>query len=163
MCNVVQDFMEDAAIAFCSHSLAAERAAAEVKRHETTNITLLGNVSLNLLCRRFNARRSEDDKQLEKASEELRKLKRSGWKAIAWEKHEAYPQGVRSTCDTPIRRSRLATGGVSAFSGEKPRRPKIPLAASSRSRSPAGLSSSIFEEMCKAERHKRIQAAAVNF
>ena len=51
--DVVQDFMEDAAIAFCSHSLVAERAAAEVKRREGRNIALLGNVlqsSLGFVC-----------------------------------------------------------------------------------------------------------------
>ena len=92
--DVVQDFMEDAAIAFCSHSLAAERAAAEVKRREGRNIALLGNVSLDLLCRQFNARRCAAEKLIEEASETLRKLKRSSWHAIAWQKHEAYPQGV---------------------------------------------------------------------
>ena len=40
MSDVVQDFMEDAAVASCSHSLVAKRAAAEAKRHEGRNITL---------------------------------------------------------------------------------------------------------------------------
>ena len=159
--DVVQDFMEDAAIAFCSHSLAAERAAAEVKRREGRNIALLGNVSLDLLCRRINARRSADEKLIEEAAETLRKLKHSSWHTIAWEQHELYPDGVRSTVDAPIRPPRPATGGHRRLEGSSHAR--FPLAANSRSRSPAGLLSDTIKEMCNAELQKRIHAAAVTF
>ena len=92
--DVVQELLEGAAVAFFSHSLAAERAAAEVKRREGRNITLLGNVSMDLLCRRFTARRSAAAQRIEAASEVLQKLKRSSWQAIAWQRDDAFPKGV---------------------------------------------------------------------
>ena len=46
----VKELLENAAPALVSNSLSAERAAAEVKRREGRNITLLGNVSRDLLC-----------------------------------------------------------------------------------------------------------------
>ena len=49
----VQKFMEEAAAALMVTSLPAERAAAEVKRHESHNVSLLSSVSMDLLCRRF--------------------------------------------------------------------------------------------------------------
>ena len=100
--DVVQELLEGAAVAFFSHSLAAERAAAEVKRREGRNVTLLGNVSLDLLCRRFHARRSAEARRIEEASEVLRKLKYSAWQAIAWERHGTFPQGVRFNADAPF-------------------------------------------------------------
>ena len=102
-CDVTQELLEGAAVAFFSHSLVAERAAAEVKRREGRNITLLGNVSLDLLCRRFNKRRVETAEPVDAAEEVLRKLERSSWQAIAWEKSDVFPQGVRSTVDAPLR------------------------------------------------------------
>ena len=67
MCDVAQEFWEGTAIAFFSRSVAAERLAAEVKRHESRNIILLGNVFLNLQCRRFKAQRSSAALQVEAA------------------------------------------------------------------------------------------------
>ena len=81
--DVVQELLEGAAVAFFSHSLAAERAAAEVKRREGRNITLLGNVSLDLLMRRFFARRSAAALRLEEAAEALKKAKFQSWSGIA--------------------------------------------------------------------------------
>ena len=84
----VQKFLEASVVAFFSHSLAAERKAAEVKRREGRNITLLANVSRDLLCRRFTMQRSVEAQEIEDAYNTVRKLKRCSWQSIAWEKHE---------------------------------------------------------------------------
>ena len=98
------------------------------------------------------------------------KLKRSSWQTIAWEKHEAYPQGVRCTNDATLRRPLPATGGGSASSAaashkrlELSSHERFPLGSKSRSRSPAGFPFDAMKEICKAELHKRIHAAEVTF
>ena len=161
MSDVVQQLLEGAADAFFLHSLAAERAAAEVKRRETSNITLLANVSMDLLCRRFTAQRSPAAQRIDAASEVLWKLKRSSLQAIAWEKCDVSPQGVRCTADAPLRsRTSLpATGGSASSARGNLRRRRLlstaaaPASSIARSRSPPGFSaeSGSLKEECKAE------------
>ena len=67
------------------HSLDAERKAAEVKLREDRNISLLSNVSRELLCRRFTMQREKMAKPIEDAAQQLRKLMRSSWNARAWD------------------------------------------------------------------------------
>jgi len=105
----VQAFLEETASALFANSLDAERAAAEVKRHEARNISLLANVSRDLMCRRFTQQREKRAAALDAAARRLRMLRRSGWQAIAWEKHDAAPEGVRATQEW--RAQVLATAG----------------------------------------------------
>ena len=103
MSNEVQEYFEEAATAFFANSLAAERKAAEVKRREARNITLVGNVSRDLLCKRFTREREAQARVLEDAAKDLRDRRKASWVAIAWAKHDAAPPGI------PFQRP--ATGG----------------------------------------------------
>ena len=80
----VQSLLEDAANSLFSHSLSAERMAASVKKREGRHISLLGNVSRDLLCRKFNIWRENKCQLLEHAAQRLQKAKRANWNAIAW-------------------------------------------------------------------------------
>ena len=86
--DAVQEFLEEAAIALFAHSLAAERKAAQVKRREARHISLLANVSRDLLCTQFTKQQATQAKIIEAASERLRKLRRSGWSAIGRPQHQ---------------------------------------------------------------------------
>ena len=87
--SAVQEHLEEAATAFFATSLAAERKAAEVKRREARSITLLGNVSRELLCRRFARAREVEARALLVAAEEVQTAKRKSWHAILWGTFEA--------------------------------------------------------------------------
>ncbi len=82
-----------------------------MKRHEARNISLVANVSRDVLCKRFTAQREVQANALEAAALRLTKLQRSSWHAIAWEKHNAAPEGVRCTRAAPIHARMPATGG----------------------------------------------------
>ena len=73
----VQNLLEDAATAQFSHSLSAERMAATVKKREGRHIALLGNVSRDLLCRKFNIWRENKCQLLEHAAKGLWKAKKT--------------------------------------------------------------------------------------
>ena len=134
--EVVQEFLEGSAIAFCSHSLAAERLAAQVKRRESRTILLLGNVSLDVQMRRFAAARISKAKEIDAAAEKLKKLKRSSWQSVCWQRPGMAPRGVPWTAAgaSSVRRqnSLLAEGGSA---GDPRRTPEkigaVALAASS--------------------------------
>ena len=93
----VQEFLEEAALSLLANSLPAERKAAEVKRHEARNISLIGNVSRELLCRSFTRQREAQAAALNAAAAALRKAQRKSWQAYAWEWHNAAPIGLRCT------------------------------------------------------------------
>ena len=93
--DAVQLFLEEVAISFFAHSLAAERKAAQSKRREQRHVSLLANVSRDLLCTQFTTRQAAQAKVIADATTRLTKLKRSGWSAIAWE--TAPPVGQRIT------------------------------------------------------------------
>ena len=81
----VQDFLEDKAVAFSTTSLTAERLGAGVKRREARNISLVSNVSRNMLCTRFARQNEELASELAAAQVDVRRLKISRWNSIAWE------------------------------------------------------------------------------
>ena len=91
----VQDWLEEVAIALFVTSLDAERQAAEVKRREGRNVSLLANVSRDLLCTRFTRQRDEQARVIDAAAKKVEALKISNWQKIAWEIHDAAPQGKR--------------------------------------------------------------------
>ena len=93
--DAVQDWLEEVAFAFFVTSLDAERQAAEVKRREGRNVSLLANVSRDLLCTRFTRQRDEQARVIEAAAKKVEALKISNWQKIAWEIHDAAPQGKR--------------------------------------------------------------------
>ena len=82
-----------------------------MKRHEARNISLVANVSRDVLCKRFTAEREVQANALEAAALRLKQLQRSSWHAIAWEKHNVAPEGVRCTRAAPIHARMPATGG----------------------------------------------------
>jgi hypothetical protein len=170
----VQEMLEGAADAFFSNSLEAERAAAEVKRREGRNITLLANVSRDLLCRRFTKQREEQAAAIEDAENAYRKLKQSSWNAIAWEKHDAAPDGLQfkrqpasaGDSEMPATRGRPvrpATGGHPGTSGSS----EMALASAGclkrpRSRFESSVATASQEKaLCKAERSRRIEEARI--
>ncbi len=120
-------------------------------------------------------------RKIDDASEVLRKLVRSSWQAIAWEKHDALPddvlpQGVRCSRDRPIHlgMSMSATGGNRGALGASHRQWASASSSSSTIRrrsknpcqptggSPASGSSRRVREQCKEERSMRINAARLN-
>ena len=115
----VQNLLEDAATAQFSHSLSAERMAATVKKREGRHIALLGNVSRDLLCRKFNIWRENKCQLLEEAAQRLKKAKRSSWNAMAWElDYNNAPLGHQYTHATaPKPRVIAATGNTEPASG----------------------------------------------
>ena len=113
--------MEDAANSLFSHSLSAERMAANVKKREGRHISLLGNVSRDrdLLCRKFNIWRENKCQLLEHAAQRLQKAKKANWNAIAWHlDFNNAPLGGRWTPATrPKTRATAATGNTEPASG----------------------------------------------
>ena len=91
----VQTLLENAGSAFLANSLSAERAAAEVKRREGRNISLIGNVSRDLLCRRFSHLRTAQALAIDSAQSRVDKLRRTNWTAFAWQIDGCPTEGVR--------------------------------------------------------------------
>ena len=72
--DAVQDWLEEVASAFFVTSLDAERQAAETKRREQRNISLLANVSRDLLCTRFTRQRDEQARAIDVAAKKVEAL-----------------------------------------------------------------------------------------
>ena len=118
--DAVQDWLEEVAFAFFVTSLDAEREAAEVKRREGRNISLLANVSRDLLCTRFTRQRDEQARAIDAAAKKVEALKFSTWHSIAWEKHSAAPQGKRIQASASGGHGSATGGHVSATGGQGP-------------------------------------------
>ena len=115
----VQSLLEDAANSLFSHSPSAERMAASVKKRESRHISLLGNVSRDMLCRKFHIWRENKCQLLEHAAQRLQKAKKANWNAIAWHlDFNNAPLGRRYTPTTaPGPRVIAATGNTEPASG----------------------------------------------
>ena len=151
----VQEMLENAARAFLANSLSAERAAAEVKRKEGRNITLIGNVSRDLLCRRFTHQRDKQAKEIELAQRRVEQLRRSGWHAIAWERHDTSHDGVRFTSGIAM----PATGGGVAMPATGGDDSPTKRARTKSSQAEANVAQAALKEECKAERNNRLAKA----
>ena len=119
--DAVQDWLLEVATALFLTSLDAERQAAEVKRREGRNVSLLANVSRDLLCTRFTRQRDEQARAIDVAAKTVEALKISTWKSIAWETHGAAPQGKRfQNGHGPWVSHGSATGGHASATGGTP-------------------------------------------
>ena len=93
--DAVQEFLEEAAEALLLNSLHAERAGATVKRYEVRQLSLLSNVSRDLLHKQFVVWREAQAGEMERCAARVRKLRTSRWQAIAWELDQSRPIGRR--------------------------------------------------------------------
>ena len=91
--------MEEAAEAFLLTSLQAERAGATVKRYEARQLSLLSNVSKDLLHKQFVQCREAQALEMERCAENVRKLRKTRWQSIAWELDHSRPIGRRISQD----------------------------------------------------------------
>ena len=73
----VQDFLEQIANDILSHSLDAERRAAQVKRWESTKVTHIATASLNNICARFAKEREKKSLAIDAALKRLRRARKT--------------------------------------------------------------------------------------
>ena len=93
MSYAVQEFLEEAAEALLMNSLHAERAGATVKRYEIRQLSLLSNVSRELLHKQFVKCREAQALEMERWAARVRKLRKTRWQSIAWELDHSRPIG----------------------------------------------------------------------
>ena len=93
--GAVQEFLEEAAEALLMNSLHAERAGATVKRYEVRQLSLLSNVSRELLHKQFVQCREAQALEMERCAERVRKLRKARWQSIDWELDHTRPIGRR--------------------------------------------------------------------
>ena len=151
----VQQFLENSAHAFFSNSLPAERAAAEVKRREGRNITLLANVSCDLICRRFAQQRLQLAEKIDRAQRQLKQLKRQSWQAIAWERYDAAPHGARFSKPQAAENSEMPAAGGSVAqpaTGGVTRRSTAAVATKRARTTPSSSGATTLKSRCTAER-----------
>ena len=91
----VQGFLEQIANDLLSHSLDAERRAAQVKHWESTKVTHIATASLNNICARFAHERENKSLAIDAALKRLQKARKSRVESILWKNSDLRPDGIR--------------------------------------------------------------------